>query len=89
MAFCWLFWGTHIFGHFSTIFPDHLLLENQASHNEPEHPPAHHPLDVHYEGWMVTGVVGFLLGSSSLVNHGGYLGCFFYYLSTNNSQAGY
>jgi hypothetical protein len=27
----------------------------------------------------------FLLDSSSLANHGGYLSCFFYYLPTNNN----
>ncbi len=31
----------------------------------------------------------FLLCSNSLANHGGQLSCFFYYLPTNNPQAGY
>jgi hypothetical protein len=31
----------------------------------------------------------FLLGSSSLANHGGQLSWFFFYLPTENPQAGY
>jgi hypothetical protein len=37
----------------------------------------------HHEGWMVSGSGNnFLLGSSSLANHGGYLSCFFNYQPT-------
>jgi hypothetical protein len=37
----------------------------------------------HHEGWMVSGSGNnFLLGSSSLANHGGYLSCFLNYQPT-------
>jgi hypothetical protein len=49
-----------------------------------QHPPAHH--EGMNDKWLWN---NFLLGSSSLAIHGGYLSYFFFpYLPTNNSQAG-
>ncbi len=54
------------------------------------------PTSAHHEGWMISGhETVFLLGFSSLANHGNYLSCFFFFLSffttyplTTHPQAG-
>jgi hypothetical protein len=54
-----------------------------CSHSEPVPTSAPWRMDGKWSG------NSFLLGSSSLANHGGYLSCFlFFYLLTNNPQVG-
>jgi hypothetical protein len=68
----------------SPLTASHLLTTKQATVNQ--HPPAHH------DGWWMNDKwsrISFLLGSTSLANHGGKVSsvAFFNYLPTNNPQA--
>jgi hypothetical protein len=55
--------------------------QNIKGHSEPAHTSAPWRMNGKWSG------NNFLLGSSSLANHGGYLSCILFYLPTNSQQA--